>query len=190
LFLKAQNIVAFYRAGAVKRSRPAMIGQTNHRRPSYPLDHTVMLALISLTILVLAVAVDAGVQSITSRPGRETSATGQARPGGDEIASWEQLVEGTIENKGVAQIEMFGNRWVLTVQCNGTHQTYLDDPLPPPTQYANRYLRARYHYVQRTVAVACLRPPCAQVRERRISLERVTILSLTPEQATTARQCD
>jgi hypothetical protein len=49
--------------------------------------------------------------------------------GGDEgsTASWERVVGGAYENRGVAQVARLGDRWVLNVICGGTHATYIDD---------------------------------------------------------------
>jgi hypothetical protein len=150
-----------------------------------------MFALLVVSVLSAIASLRAELQTTISHQDRGAGSAAQAPPHRDALAPWERLVDGAIENQGVAQIERFGTRWVLTVQCHGTHQTYLDDQSQPPTQYVDRYLRARYHYVDRTVKVSCVRPPCAPVRERRISIETITVLPLTSEQAlTAARQCD
>jgi hypothetical protein len=150
-----------------------------------------MFAFILAVILGVASSLAAGFQIAGGRVDPGASQKEQTPRNPDDIAPWEHFVQGAIENRGVAQIEMFESRWVLTVRCNGTHQTYLDDSALPLADYVDRFLQARYHYVERTVDVACFRPPCAPVRERRISLDKVTILSLTPEQAiTAARQCN
>jgi hypothetical protein len=107
-------------------------------------------------------------------------------------AEWERLVEGSFENKGVARIERLGDRWVLSVTCRGTHTTYLDETAIDLTQYADRYVSARYRYVERTVPnPRCVKAPCGPIQERRLSLERVTVLPITVEAARErGRRCD
>src|SRR5438034_10740773 len=92
------------------------------------------------------------------------------------VAPWERRAGRGFENRGVAQIEKMGNRWVLNVMCDGTHATYLDESgRVDPARYAGRYVGARYHYVDRTITdPKCFRAPCPPVHERRIVLERVT----------------
>lgn len=107
------------------------------------------------------------------------------------VAQWERLVEGAYENKGIAQIGRLGSRWVLTVNCNGVHTTYLDDTPIDLSRYREGYVTARYHYVDRTIDDArCVREPCSPVLERRIAIETLTIVSGTVEAAREmARSC-
>jgi hypothetical protein len=116
----------------------------------------------------------------------------QVTTGTNTPAEWERLAEGAFENKGVARIERLGDRWVLSVVCRGTHTTYLDETSIDLTQYADRYVSARYHYVERTVPdPKCFRAPCGPIRERRLSLERVTVLPITVQAAREkGRRCD
>jgi len=128
-----------------------------------------------------------------------TAATGaQVRPAPVEpsiargSAPWERVVRGRYENRGIAQIEKMGNRWVLNVLCDGTHATYLDDTHVDLARYARGYVSARYHYADRTIDdPKCFRAPCPPVHERRIVLERVKTVSATPKQARAlAHNCD
>ena len=106
-------------------------------------------------------------------------------------APWETVVRGAYENRGVAQVERLGARWVLNVMCDGTHTTYIDDSPIDLTVHTKGYVSARYQYVERTIAdPRCVRAPCAPVRERRIALERVTSVTATPDEARQmARDC-
>ncbi len=102
---------------------------------------------------------------------------------GGTLAPYEQIAGAAIENKGIARFERFGDRWVLTILCKGVHSIYLDDTAIDLNQYGAGYVSVRYQYVVRTVDVQCVRAPCPPVQERRVVLERVTPLTLSPEQA-------
>ena len=107
-------------------------------------------------------------------------------------APWERLVDGAYENRGVAQVERIGDRWALSVLCDGTHTTYLDDTAIVLTPYLTEYVKARYRYVERTLDnVRCIQAPCGPVVERRIALERLTRVSVAPEEARSqVTKCD
>jgi len=110
----------------------------------------------------------------------------QLLSGGDEAspASWERVVGGAYENRGVAQIARLGDRWVLNVMCAGTHATYIDDTKIDLRSYTKGYVSARYHYIDRTIRnQKCFRAPCSPVRERRIALEHIAIVNATATQA-------
>lgn len=103
---------------------------------------------------------------------------------GDPVAPWEQVVNGAYENKGVAQVERLADRWVLNVMCDGIHATYIDDTAIDLPLYGKGYVSARYHYVNRTSSdLRCVQAPCLPVEERRVALERLTIVTASPEQA-------
>jgi hypothetical protein len=111
-------------------------------------------------------------------------------PDAGPIAPWERMVRGAYENKGLAQVERLGNRWVLNVMCDGTHATYIDDTDIDLAAYSKGYVSARYRYVDRVKDTKCFQAPCPPAHERRIALERVTIVTASPEQAReTARDC-
>jgi hypothetical protein len=107
-------------------------------------------------------------------------------------APWERAVRGGYENRGIAQIEKLGQRWVLNVHCDGTHATYLDDARVDLARYARGYVSVRYHYADHTVSdPKCFRAPCPPVLERRIVLDRIKTRSVSPERArASARRCD
>jgi hypothetical protein len=106
-------------------------------------------------------------------------------------APWERAVRGTYENRGIAQVEKLGDRWVLNVHCDGTHATYLDDIHVDLARYARGYVSVRYHYADRTVSdPKCFRAPCPPVLEQRIVLDQIKTLSVSPERArASARRC-
>lgn len=106
-------------------------------------------------------------------------------------AAWERAVRGRYENRGIAQIERLGERWVLNVHCDGTHATYLDDTRVDLTRYARGYVSVRYHYADRTISTPqCVRAPCPPVLERRIVLDQIKTLSVSPERArASVRSC-
>jgi hypothetical protein len=128
-------------------------------------------------------------------PHAQSDAQGVGRPPPEttpRVAPWERVVRGAYENRGIAQIEKMGNRWVLNIMCDGTHATYLDDTRVDLARYARGYVSARYHYADRTIDdPKCFRAPCPSMPERRIVLERVKTVSATPERARElARNCD
>jgi hypothetical protein len=61
-------------------------------------------------------------------------------PAAHAPAPWERAVRGTYENRGIAQIEKLGDRWVVSVHCDGTHTTYLDDTRVDLARYARGYV--------------------------------------------------
>jgi hypothetical protein len=125
-----------------------------------------------------------GFTSLTAgAPAQGTSA--------NKPVQWEQFVRGAYENKGVARIERLGERWILSVWCRGTHSTYLDPTTLDLNQYSDRFIKVRYRYVEREVAdPTCVRAPCSPLRERRMSIERITPLQLTLQEAQEwGRQC-
>lgn len=138
-------------------------------------------ALVAAVALMVSCAAQRGPQSPTD-----------IRPlPVDNPASWERIVDGAFENKGVAQVERLGRQWLLTVMCNGTHATYIDDTGLDLSTYGDAYLHVRYRYVERTNAdVRCVKEPCPPSRERRVAIERVTRLTTTPDEAgELARTC-
>jgi hypothetical protein len=98
-------------------------------------------------------------------------------------AAWERVVRGAYENKGIAQIERLGNRWLLNVMCGEVHAAYIDDTTLDLSRFTNRYVSVRYKYVDRTVDVQCVRAPCPPMTERRVSLERVTPRTVSARKA-------
>ena len=140
--------------------------------------------------LVAAVAVMvvacASMPPPADRPGPQAPAPAPAA-----VMKWERAAGGAFENRGVAKVEPLGPRWMLTVMCGGTHSTYLDDTTIDLARYAKGYVSARYTWVTRKVSVQCPVAPCGQVNERRIALERLTVVSVTAEQAQAmARECE
>jgi hypothetical protein len=107
------------------------------------------------------------------------------------VATWERPVGGsTFENRGVARVERLVNRWVLTVMCDGTHSTYLDDTKINLDTYAKGFVNARYTWVTRQVDVRCPVAPCPPVSERRLALEQLTPVTMTEDRARElARTC-
>jgi hypothetical protein len=112
-------------------------------------------------------------------------------PVGDVVARWERVVDGSYENRGVAQIERLGTQWLLNVMCDGTHATYIDAAAVDLAAYTKGFVSARYRYVERTTTDAkCVKGPCAPVRDRRIAIERLTVVTATDDDArNAARDC-
>ena len=106
------------------------------------------------------------------------------------VVSWERQAGSAFENRGVAKVEQLGTRWVLTVMCDGTHSTYLDDTTIDLNNYAKGFVNARYTWVTRQVDVRCPVAPCPRVSERRIALEQLTPVTMTDDRARElARTC-
>jgi hypothetical protein len=122
----------------------------------------------------------------TSSPPAAEPQTPQPPAGGVPVAvaKWERQVQGAFENRGIAKVEQIGTRWALTVLCGGTHSTYLDDTAIDLSRYVRGYVSARYTWVVRTVTdPKCPKAPCGPFSERRIALQRLTVVSVTEEQA-------
>ena len=93
---------------------------------------------------------------------------------------WERRVGQSYEPRGLARIERIGTRWALTVVCRGQHSIYLEPGAVDHLPLADRYVRARYHYVDTAAAAACVRGPCPPASERRLVLELAEPLSSQP----------
>ena len=119
-------------------------------------------------------------------------ATGSTAPQpGPTPASWERVAGESFENKGIARVERVGKQWALTVHCNGTYTTYLDPTSLDLDRYGRGFVRARYRYVERTIPdPRCTLAPCANITERRISLQELTVVNATTDDAAqSAREC-
>jgi hypothetical protein len=112
-------------------------------------------------------------------------------PVGDVVARWERVVDGAYENRGVAQVERIGTQWLLNVMCDGTHATYIEGTAVDLAAFTKGFVSARYRYVERTTTDAkCVQGPCPPVRDRRISIERLTVVTATDGDARdAARDC-
>jgi hypothetical protein len=140
------------------------------------------LACCTATVLV-ATSCAFGERDVVQQP------SGSDQP----VAAWEQLVRGAYENKGVAQVQQLGNRWVLNVICDGIHATYIADETNIDLMtYSKGYVNARYHYVEHeNTDIRCVQAPCPPARERQIAIDRLTVVEVTPEQANDkARKCE
>jgi hypothetical protein len=102
----------------------------------------------------------------------------------EQKAAWERRTGDGFENRGVAKVAQVGNRWALTVYCDGVHTIYLDETAIKPAEYQAAYVQARYHYVMRPgPEPRCVREPCIAAPERLIALDRVTRLTATKADA-------
>ena len=133
----------------------------------------------------------AAVASCSSAPPAAEAPPPQApQPPAAPVAKWERQVGAGFENRGVAKVERLGPRWMLTVMCDGTHSTYLDDTKIDLNNYARGFVNARYTWVTRQVDVKCPAAPCPRVNERRIALEQLTPVTMTDDRARElARTC-
>jgi len=122
--------------------------------------------------------------SVRSASSGQSQAAGQPLPVTASAAkAWERVVDGSYENKGIAQIEMLNDHWVLNVMCDGTHTTYLDDTKIELTPHVGGFVQARYHYVERTVEVRCTQAPCPPMSQQFIALEGLTSVAATADMA-------
>ena len=110
---------------------------------------------------------------------------------GTSVNPWERAVGHSFENRGIAQVERVGSRWLLNVMCGATHATYVDETTKIDlARFADDFVTARYHYVDRTIDVNCFRAPCPPSHERRVVIERLTRVTKSPQHAAQlARQC-
>lgn len=94
--------------------------------------------------------------------------------------AWERPAGTSFAHRGLARIERINTRWALTVLCHGQHSTYLEPGDVDHVPLADRYVQARYHYVDVASAAVCVRGPCPPASERRLVLERADPLSPPP----------
>jgi len=135
------------------------------------------LCVQAVLVLYEATFSDGGSTNLVAAVRAQTASASQP-------VQWERVVGGAYENRGIARIERLGERWVLSVWCQGTHSTYLESTTEDLKQYSDRFLRVQYRYVEREMAdPKCLRAPCSPLRERLISIKRVTPLKITLEEA-------
>ena len=140
-----------------------------------------------------ALRVGASILLMASCAAAQRGGPAQVRPlpVGDAVASWERVDRGAYENRGLAQVERLGTQWLLNVMCSGTHATYIESSDVDLTTYRTGFVTARYRYVERTTSDAkCVKEPCLPVRDRRVAIERLTIVAATDEDARlAARDC-
>jgi hypothetical protein len=80
----------------------------------------------------------------------------------------EQWLDGVYETRAPATIEKLGNRYVLSVRCEGIRQVYVRvSPTLDLEPFVGKPVRARYRYVDEPNArTTCVRAPCPPATER------------------------
>ena len=91
----------------------------------------------------------------------------------------ERRRDGLYETRGPATIDKLGDRYVLTVRCEGVHRIYVQVPTALNLEsFVGKPVRARYRYVdEENPRTRCIRAPCPPATERLLDiteLEEVT----------------
>ena len=99
-------------------------------------------------------------------------------------ARCEQRVGGLYETRAQATIDKLGERYALTVRCNGVHQIYVRVPSPVDLEgFVGKSVRARYRYVDEpNPYTRCIKAPCPSATERLVDIRNLVELPCrTPE---------
>jgi len=83
------------------------------------------------------------------------------------------------ETSGAASLEKLGNRFVLTVRCEGVHRIYARGaPGVQLEPFLGKPVRARYRYVEEVnPQTRCARAPCPPVSERLLEIAAIEVLT-------------
>jgi hypothetical protein len=83
------------------------------------------------------------------------------------------------ETRGAATLEKLGDRFVLTVRCDGVHQIYARGvPGVQIEPFLGRPVRARYRYVEEVnPRTRCVRAPCPPETERLLEITAIEVLT-------------
>jgi len=83
------------------------------------------------------------------------------------------------ETRGAARLEKLGDRFVLTVQCDGLHQIYARGaPGVDLELFLGKPVRARYRYVEEAnPQTRCVRAPCPPGTERLLEIAVIEVLT-------------
>jgi hypothetical protein len=87
----------------------------------------------------------------------------------------ERRLDGVYETRGPASIDRLGDRYVLTVRCEGVHQIYVrNTAVVDLGPFAGKTVRVRYRYAEeRNPRARCVRPPCPPVTERVVEITEI-----------------
>lgn len=91
------------------------------------------------------------------------------------VSSWERIIDGLYENRGIARIEKLGSRYVLTMYCYGQHSVYIKNTKEIDlNRLLDRFVRVRYTYVEEiNPDVKCPQAPCGPFFERLLVIANV-----------------
>lgn len=79
----------------------------------------------------------------------------------------ERPLDDGYETRGGATIDRVGDRYVLTVRCDGVHQIYARSATLALERFVGKPVRARYRYVDEdNPRTRCVRAPCPPASER------------------------
>ena len=83
------------------------------------------------------------------------------------------------ETRGAATLEKLGDRFVLTVRCDGVHQIYARGvPGVQIEPFLGRPVRTRYRYVEEVnPRTRCVRAPCPPETERLLEITAIEVLT-------------
>jgi hypothetical protein len=106
---------------------------------------------------------------LTSLAFRVAFPSGPSTPGGGLLPPrCERRLGGHYETRGLAIIDKLGDRYVLTVRCEGVHQIYVRVPPAMDLEpFLGKPVRARYTYADEdNPRTRCIRAPCPPATER------------------------
>lgn len=86
---------------------------------------------------------------------------------------WESLANDMYENRGIAQIHRAGKEYMLTISCEGIHHVFIHPPQVDLEHYVEKFVQARYIYVDIKKHVQCVKEPCAAITERKIFIHEI-----------------
>jgi hypothetical protein len=122
---------------------------------------------------------------LTSLAFRVAFPSGPSAPGGGLLPPrCERRLGGHYETRGPATIDKLGDRYVLTLRCEGVHQIYVRVPLAMDLEpFLGKPVRARYTYADEDNPRArCIRAPCLPATERVLDINGLEEVSQeTPE---------
>jgi len=83
------------------------------------------------------------------------------------------------ETRGPASLEKLGDRYVLTVRCDGVHQIYVRGaPGVQLEPFLGKPVRARYRYVEEVnPQTRCVRAPCPPGTERLLEIAAIEVVA-------------
>jgi len=93
----------------------------------------------------------------------------------------ERRLDGVYEIHGPASIDRLGDRYVLTVRCEGVHQIYVQNTAAFDLgSFVGKTVRVRYRYAdERNPRARCIRPPCPPATERVVEITEIEELTPT-----------
>jgi hypothetical protein len=126
------------------------------------------VAVRAVAIFFFPMAIAGGVGALVALPGCAPAASESSTATTLLSRRCEREQDGVYETRGPATIEKLGNRYVLSVRCEGIHQVYVRvSPTLDLERFVGKPVRARYRYIDEPNArTTCVRAPCPPATER------------------------